>query len=188
MKALSSPLFVKLLSLVLALLLLGGCTSNYTRPPEYTETDTDDLPVMAETDPPVYKKRVAITFDDGPQDYDDRTKKIVDELELYGFHATFFVVGQRVTNGDAITYAVEHGNEIGIHGFTHASDAYYDSCPDDRYEREISKTAAAIHKYLPDYDIKLMRPVGGRISQERINSSPYDVIMWSVDSNDWQNR
>ena len=188
MKKLSVPLFVKLLSLVLSLLLLGGCVSSYSRPPEYTDANTDDLPVIAETAPPVTKKRVAITFDDGPQNYDERTKKIVDELDLYGFHATFFVVGNRVTNGDAITYAVEHGNEIGIHGYTHSSDAYYDSCSDDRYEEEISKTARAIYKYLPDYQIKTMRPVGGKISQERIRESAYAVILWSIDSDDWGNR
>ena len=31
-----------------------------------------------------------------------------------------------------------------------------------------------------------MRPVGGRISDERISACPYSVILWSVDSADWQ--
>ena len=31
-----------------------------------------------------------------------------------------------------------------------------------------------------------MRPVGGRITSERISDCDYAVIMWSVDSNDWK--
>ena len=31
-----------------------------------------------------------------------------------------------------------------------------------------------------------MRPVGGRITDERVESCEYSVIMWSVDSNDWK--
>ena len=31
-----------------------------------------------------------------------------------------------------------------------------------------------------------MRPVGGRITDERVESCGYAVIMWSVDSNDWK--
>ena len=33
-----------------------------------------------------------------------------------------------------------------------------------------------------------MRPVGGRISFERLQSCPYAVINWSVDSDDWNNK
>ena len=31
-----------------------------------------------------------------------------------------------------------------------------------------------------------MRPIGGRITSERITNCGYAVIMWSVDSNDWR--
>ena len=30
-----------------------------------------------------------------------------------------------------------------------------------------------------------MRPVGGFISTERVNASPYSIIIWDVDSDDW---
>ena len=100
--------------------------------------DTDALAVMGdvesieetvETEPAEQKKRVAMTFDDGPHNV--YTKRIVDELAKYGFHATFFVVGNRVDGGtyngkSGLLYAYEHGNEIGIHGYTHT--AYYNKC------------------------------------------------------------
>jgi len=31
-----------------------------------------------------------------------------------------------------------------------------------------------------------MRPVGGKITEDRIKTSKYSVIMWSVDSEDWK--
>ena len=166
-----------LLALAFALSAFIGCDS------EPSNTDPNgsggDSPAGAEP-----KKRVALTFDDGPQHYEERTKKTVDELSKYGYHATFFVVGNRVPGGDALKYAVDNGNEIGIHGFTH--EQYYDKCEDAVYEEEISKTLDAIHKQIPDYDVKLMRPIGGRITDERAAASPYSIILWSVDSTDYE--
>ena len=130
------------------------------------------------------KKRVALTFDDGPQHYQERTKEIVDELEKYGFHATFFVVGNRVAGGDALAYAVEKGNELGIHGYTH--EVYYDTCTNSDYNTEINKTLAEIQKAVPGYKVRLMRPVGGRMTEEWIAASPYSVILWNVDSLDYE--
>ena len=136
-----------------------------------------------------YTKRVALTFDDGP--HVERTPKIVDELAKYGYNATFFVVGNRVdgteyNGGAAMKYAVSKGNEIGIHGYTHSY--YYDTCDDATYQSEIADTLKAIRKVLPDYEVKVMRPVGGRITAERVAASPYAVIQWSVDSDDWNNK
>lgn len=138
------------------------------------------------------RPRVALTFDDGPHekymDTPSRTKAIVDELDKYGYHATFFVVGDRVdgteySGGAAMVYAAEHGNEIGIHGYTH--DVYYDKCSDEEYEYEMSKTLEAIQGKLPGYEVRLMRPVGGRITNARIEESPYAIIKWNVDTLDW---
>ena len=133
------------------------------------------------------KKRVALTFDDGPHNV--RTKDIVDELSKYGYNATFFVVGDRVDgteyNGaSAVKYAAEKGNEIAIHGYTHAN--YYDTCSDTIYKEELKKTESAIKSVLPKSSVRLMRPVGGKITDTRVGQSKYSVIMWSVDSEDWK--
>jgi peptidoglycan/xylan/chitin deacetylase (PgdA/CDA1 family) len=118
-----------------------------------------------------------------------RTKAIVDELAKYGYRATFFVVGNRVDgtayNGaEALKYAHDHGNEIAIHGYTHA--VYYHNCEQDRYERELSNTYNAIKDAAKNASVRLMRPIGGNITEERVASCPYSVIMWSVDSEDWK--
>jgi len=176
--------FLLLLSLSLSCV---GCCIKLERP-AYLPIPDEEFPEELTTEAPEVQKpskRVALTFDDGPQHYSDQTKSIVDELEKYGYHATFFVVGNRVGGGDSVAYAAEKGNEIGIHGYTHSTDRYYDVCSDEDYQYEINMTEEAIKQQVPGYEVKLMRPVGGRISPDRIESNPYAVIMWSVDSNDW---
>ena len=154
-------------------------------------------PVMSEQDDDEgdgnkkYDKTVALTLDDGPHNI--RTKAIVDELDKYGYNATFFVVGNRVDgteyNGvSAMKYAYEHGNEIGIHGYTHRTDRYYDSCSDEIYKLELSSTEKAIKDNIPGYNVRLMRPVGGKITEKRIQTCKYSVIMWNVDSEDWRHQ
>lgn len=178
---------------------LGGCNDGGKRRPnirdndnfvpiinDSSQTNTSDTSENKQTDSK-YTKRVAITYDDGP--HVTRTAKIVDELDKYGYHATFFVVGNRVdgreySGGDAMQYAVKHGNEIGIHAYTH--DYYYDTCNDSIYKSELSLTASAIRSQSKGYNVRLMRPVGGRITQAQVKSSQYSVIMWDVDSEDWK--
>ncbi|HET7305769.1 MAG TPA: glycosyltransferase [Segeticoccus sp.] len=66
-----------------------------------------------------HPKTIALTFDDGP---DPRwTRKILRVLDRHHVRATFFVVGSRVSDHPGMTREiVEHGNEIGVHTFTHA--------------------------------------------------------------------
>ncbi len=190
----SNKSFFRLLSLLLLVLLLASCSDTVTRPDAYTKTfavTSDDIPANAGTapfpdEPATPKKRVALTFDDGPNHHDDRTKNVVDELVRYNFSATFFVVGNRISGGDALPYIVENGSEIGIHGYTH--DVYYDTCDEATFQEELNKTAQKIREKVPGYQIDLMRPVGGRITAERVKACPYAVILWSVDSQDWENK
>ena len=172
--------------------LLVGCSD--TDKPEENPLETplessSDLPANAEpeTSPETAKKRVAITFDDGPHNV--RTREIVDELGKYGFTATFFVVGNRVDGeayrgGETVKYIIEHGHEVGIHGYTH--NVYYDECSAAEFEFEMSETVKAIKAQVSGYTPVLMRPVGGYITAERVQSSPYSVIMWNVDSEDYK--
>ena len=152
------------------------------------QTNTSETTENKKTDGK-YSKRVAITYDDGP--HVTRTAKIVDELDKYGYHATFFVVGNRVdgkvySGGDAMQYAVKHGNEIGIHGYTHDERYYYDVCEESRYKSELSLTHSAIRNQISGYNVRLMRPIGGKITDARVQNSQYSVIMWDVDSEDWK--
>lgn len=130
-------------------------------------------------------KRVAFTFDDGP--HDEISKKVVDLLSSYDGHATFFVVGDRVNEKSAeiIKYALSHGNEIGMHSFTHTK--MFNSCDDETYARELKYTHNRLSSYA-GVNATLLRPPGGLISPERIEASEYPIILWSVDSLDWTHK
>lgn len=178
--------------LVLICLAFLGCATISGSRTDYPELTFPKVPEQT-TPPADTRPRVALTFDDGPSSI--TTKPIVDELNKYGFHATFFVVGDRVDltpdkdNGaDAMIYAVENGNEIGIHAYTHDMSIRYDTCTQQTYEYEIYETLKAIQSKIPGYEVRLMRPIGGAISNERVASCPFAVVNWSIDTMDWSLR
>ncbi|MBQ9774058.1 MAG: polysaccharide deacetylase family protein [Clostridia bacterium] len=197
------PVLYRLLSMLLAVLFLSlplaSCSASSRVP-----SDSDTLPVFNWMDGDTNgngngngndgdgdRPRVALTFDDGPNHNENRTKNYVDELNKYGYHATFFVVGKRVNENwwpeyDAVKYAVENGMEIGIHGYSH--DVYYTDCTEAEFLSEMNRTAEEIHKQVPDYEIKLMRPIGGDISAANAAICPYAIIHWSLDSKDYEIR
>ena len=170
-------------------------TAPQTTPSPQTTTATPpqtNAPVQTTTpaapdnkEPTVATKRVAFTFDDGPQS--TITYKIVDKLKEYNAEATFFVVGNMITKarGEAMAYAVENGCEIGIHSYTHTKALYYHTCTEAEYLQDMQQCADAIAKYVSD-PIRLMRPPGGNITADRVKKCPYGVILWNVDSNDWR--
>ena len=121
---------IRFLSLILLIALaLTACETwipAIGTPETETETESEvatESESEAETEPAEPKKRVAITYDDGPAFDNDTvqrlTYKLVDEFAKYGGTATFFVLGNRInsTTGKAIQYAHERGFEFAIHGF-----------------------------------------------------------------------
>lgn len=157
---------------------------------EPTSTDTEPTETEpAETEPPTPKKRVALTFDDGPafdnDDFQRLTYKLVDKLAEYGGAATFFLVGDRInrTTGNSITYASEHGCEIGIHAYTHNYN--FSSCDYSVFTDELKTTKAAIEKY-SGKEVTLFRPPYGAITDSRATDSGYPIILWNLDSEDWR--
>lgn len=81
------------------------------------------------------EKVVFLTFDDGPS---RNTVKILDTLKEYGACATFFVVGENLTeDGIAIAKrALEEGHMLGMHTETHQYEKIYHS----------------VESFLTDYD------------------------------------
>ena len=72
------------------------------------------------SDQPPPGRRVALTFDDGPDA--TWTPAIAAVLRRYGVHATFFVVGSEAARHPDIVRMLERdGHELGNHTFTHAT-------------------------------------------------------------------
>lgn len=62
-------------------------------------------------------RRVALTFDDGPDPAS--TDALVDALEARGARATFFVLLDRCERHPALLDRIARGHEVALHGWTH---------------------------------------------------------------------
>lgn len=63
------------------------------------------------------KRKVYLTFDDGPSIY---TEQILDILDSYGVNATFFVTGTAAEeHPDRCRMIVERGNTLAMHSYSH---------------------------------------------------------------------
>src|SRR3954447_23491869 len=63
-------------------------------------------------------KKIALTYDDGPND--PHTLRLLDVLAKHGVHATFFVIGRYVRQRPDIAREItKAGHVIGNHTFTH---------------------------------------------------------------------
>lgn len=85
------------------------------------------------------EKVVFLTFDDGPS---RNTVRILDTLKEYNVCATFFVIGENLTEeGVKIAKrALEEGHMLGMHTETHRYEAIYHSV--DSFLRDYDKLAA----------------------------------------------
>lgn len=67
---------------------------------------------------PNTRRRVALTFDDGPDLV--HTPKLLNLLQAFGVRGTFFLIGQRASRApELVRRIVEEGHEIGNHTWSH---------------------------------------------------------------------
>lgn len=168
---------------------LIACDDGHTVPSETSSEEASasrESESASETEEITEKtKRIAFTFDDGP--HPTYTKQIVDCAAALGGRVTFFIVGTMLFDESAaenFVYATEAGCEVGVHSFTHTVN--YDECDEETYLFELSRTVEVAKELLPSFEPTLMRPVGGRISEEHVKITPYAVVKWSVDTRDWE--
>lgn len=134
---------------------------------------------------PTEKKRIALTFDDGP--HPKYTPKILDCLEKYGIHATFFVIGENVEYyGDKlIGRMLAAGHEIGNHTYTHGHTSKMRA---EDFIRDVEKCHVLLReKY--SYEPRLFRPPEGYVDSKVMSEAAkmgYSVILWSIDTRDWE--
>lgn len=133
------------------------------------------------------QKVVALTFDDGPNE--KFTPQILQLLHAYGQTATFFVIGKKVReHPEMIREAVQYGNEIGNHTFTHKT---VKNLSGHQLVQEIRQTNLAVKQATGRQGTAVFRPPRGHYNKRIIgtaNQMGYSVIMWSwdEDTRDWQ--
>ncbi|MER1998649.1 MAG: polysaccharide deacetylase family protein [Lysinibacillus sp.] len=129
------------------------------------------------------KKRVAITFDDGPNT--KYTPNILKTLEKHNVKATFFVTGNNVTKYPTIAkQIVLDGHEIGNHTYSHPK---LTSISLKSATSQITKTNNAIEK-ATGVQPTVFRPPYGSYNEKIVQAAKMPTILWSVDTLDWQHR
>lgn len=129
-------------------------------------------------------KLLCFTFDDGPNH--ESSHKIMDILRKYDARATFFVVGQRLSDDGLalIRKGISYGQEYGCHTYSHPN---LTTLSKEEIEREINSPVKVIKDNL-NYEMKLLRPPYGAINDEVRSLTSLRVTLWNVDSEDWRVR
>jgi len=133
---------------------------------------------------PTTAKRVALTFDDGP---DHMTGRYLDLLDELGVPATFFVIGANADkHPELVRDYMRRGHQVANHGYDHTQfprlgrRALVDQC---------TRTDQALNGQVTGRP--WVRPPHGALdtrSLVTLLASGYTVAMWTLDSNDYKDH
>lgn len=133
------------------------------------------------------KKRVALTFDDGPW---SNTRDILRILAHHHIHATFCVVGKHAqSRPDVVQHIVDQGHQLCNHSYAHDEDL------NDRSVSTIKKdihhnNVILEHIVGEEHQPTLFRSPGGDFQQhsntaQAVHELNMQSLQWSIDSKDW---
>lgn len=128
------------------------------------------------------KPMVALTYDDGPSIYTD---SILDTFEEYDQRCTFFIVGDRISwNEDQTRREAELGCQQGNHTYGH------NRLTDLNAEEMIDKLKGTDDELIrvTGQPSTCLRPPEGRWNEELQSVCGCPIILWSVDSRDWESK
>ncbi|MFI5086893.1 MAG: polysaccharide deacetylase family protein [Terriglobales bacterium] len=129
-------------------------------------------------------RRLALTFDDGPND--PHTLHLLDVLARHNVHATFFMIGSFVEQRPEIARAVAAaGHAIGNHTHTHPNLIFH---PGRVVRRELQDCERAFDNAGVSHAGLFRPPFGGRtpIVLRTARDMGLEPIMWSVTAWDWK--
>ncbi|GAB2772766.1 polysaccharide deacetylase family protein [Rhabdobacter roseus] len=127
---------------------------------------------------PTQEKKLYLTFDDGP--IPDVTEFVLDTLQQFKAHATFFCIGDNVRKYPAIFEKILQGrHSVGNHTYNHLNGW---KTNDETYLANIDQCTRQLNTHTT-----LFRPPYGRIkpSQAKAVSIDKKIVMWDVLSGDY---
>lgn len=147
---------------------------------------TEQKPVLSVPEAQHY---VALTFDDGPTGQSEGlTARLLDALAERGAHATFFMCGYRVRDFHTVlTRYLAEGHEMGNHTMDHKT---LTKMTVEQIHAQVDDNSALIESYAGAKPT-VMRPTGGAYNdtvKAEMEKSGLPVILWSVDTLDWQSK
>lgn len=130
------------------------------------------------------RRRVALTFDDGPDPR--RTPALLDALAELGAPATFFLLGKHVDAHPALAARIaREGHELGNHTYGHR---YLPLARSRSVAAELAATDAAIERATGLVPAIARPPYGGRSPRNvRVFARHAKrLVLWDVNSFDWK--
>ncbi len=124
-------------------------------------------------------KVIYLTFDDGP--VPEVTPQVLEILDIYGWKATFFCVGENVKKNPVIyNEIISRGHKTANHTFNHIKGFSFTT---DKYLKNVQEASQFI-------DSKLFRPPHGQITPNQIGALKRDfqIIMWDVITHDYNRK
>lgn len=131
---------------------------------------------------PAGDRRVALSFDDGPE---PMTPPYLDALDQLGIPATFFVLGRLCQQfPQHLRDMVRRGHEVASHGFSHRR---FTLMTHGELVRELTR----VDRLLPPTTRArpLVRPPGGDVTTRSLSLCAlhgYTTALWSVNSEDFR--
>lgn len=127
------------------------------------------------------EKKVAITFDDGPNP--DYTEILLAGLKERGVRATFFLLGKEVERYPKIVEDIyADGHLIGTHSYEHVN---LNNLCDAAAVEQVDKTNQAIHELTGEYP-EFIRPPFGSWKCNLDYETKMIEVLWDVDPLDWK--
>lgn len=128
----------------------------------------------------VEKKKIALTFDDGPDA--EYTPMLLDGLAERGVKVTFFVIGRQAQeNPELMQRIVDEGHLIGNHTYSHVD---IRNMTETAAKEEIKKANNVIAQFTGE-EPSFMRPPFGSGSNKLEKELEMIQVLWTIDTMDW---
>lgn len=135
---------------------------------------------------PPGSKKLALTYDDGPND--PHTLRLLEVLARHQVQATFFLIGRYVKQRPDIARAIAAaGHAIGNHTFNHPNLIFAST---RQTRRELQECEQALYDAVGQYSRLFRPPFGGRRpgTLRVARSLGLEPVMWNVTGWDWRGK
>jgi peptidoglycan/xylan/chitin deacetylase (PgdA/CDA1 family) len=135
---------------------------------------------------PAGSKKLALTYDDGPND--PHTLRLLEVLAKQEVQATFFLIGRYVKQRPDIAREIaQAGHVIGNHSFSHPNLILASAA---QARAELQKCGQALYDAVGQHSRLFRPPFGGRrpVTLRCAHKLELEPVMWNVTGWDWSGK